>query len=532
MGGQLFFNTKSYLKNYVYTGILGAVVLTLVFTLPLSSKVYAISDYDSVWRQATDMTLESPSCGSIDETSAINAQLASNTGWPHGGYVWAPNDEVRDYYHAITAGSTPGFISVVKTHQVGTDWTWVGIYAQQGTSFYSIWGDDAGNGHYARIPGPSFGSTLTSSGQWFGFILDDSTCDMTFGSIGGTSVAYLSNAGDGSTFSMENIELRFYNGAILDPNFPSSYAGPDLGPSTDGDGDGLTAAQEYTQGTSDDKMDTDGDGLDDKKESVWNADRDAEFCKTSVTPHVCSYPQANKKDLYVQIDWLDDGTYEYQPTGTQLNLVAAKFSDLGINFHADAGAYGGGNAIPVVDATAVTTLPGVDMPGDFYHHKYGDSSASEPANFDVINRYKIWHYMMMGYNYDDGSTGATASSGVAEGGGDDTFISYGQLAHYYSGSALDDAIAGTMVHELGHNLCLTAPSAPYTGQDSACAFSGIDNASASPNYHSAMNYIYQKSNNYSYSDGTNATGDHNDLSGIAIGMDDFQNDDDYLLGGI
>ncbi|MCA9338396.1 hypothetical protein KC949_02460, partial [Candidatus Saccharibacteria bacterium] len=98
-------------------------------------------------------------------------------------------------------------------------------------------------------------------------------------------------------------------------------------------------------------------------------------------------------------------------------------------------------------------------------------------------------------------------------------------------SDFDDAIAGTIMHELGHNLCLTNSS--YTGQDPSCLFSGVDDEfNVNNNYHSAMNYTYQFTNQYSYSDGTHGAGDHDDKSAVLLGMNDFLNDDDSAYGGL
>ncbi len=314
--------------------------------------------------------------------------------------------------------------------------------------------------------------------------------------------------------------------------YPTGYEGeymPAPAGSSDFDSDGLDKDEEDTLGTSDFKIDTDMDGLADPIESIThNAFYEEMFCKQT-SPFTCADPDPTTKDLYVEIDWMDDGTEEYKPTTTQLGLVEDKFAALDINFHADTGQYGGGNVLQSYQAP-------LDIFEDFYGFKWGFQTL-DPANFDT-DRYKIWHYMISGYNFDDGSIGSSRCpvlggslciSGGAEPGGDDVFLSYGLLASTRSGSILDNAIAGTIIHELGHNLCLSNDI--YTGQDAACLFSGIDNTSASSNYHSAMNYNYQFTNNYSYSDGTNGTGDHDDISAIMVGMDDFLNDDDSSAGG-
>lgn len=310
-------------------------------------------------------------------------------------------------------------------------------------------------------------------------------------------------------------------------DYPVGYEGAILNTSdtwTDIDEDGLVVAEEKAQGTSDTKKDTDGDGIDDYKESILFEDRDDVFCDTTASSLVCAYPDPLTKDLYVEIDWINDGTEIYKPTSTQLELVEEKYDDIGIKFHADIGSYGGGNELTVSSYEEAT-----DVEVDFYKYKWGYLTL-DPANFNE-NRYKIWRYMITGYQM-EGST----VSGIAEVSGDDVFVSFGRLQDYpgcspgYCYADFDNAIAGTIVHELGHSLCLS-DSSIYLGQDSSCIFSGID-TDASLNYQSAMNYEYQFENTYSYSNGANGIGDHDDILGISKGFDDFiWKDDDSSVGG-
>lgn len=506
-----------------------ALSLSLSFA-SLSSITYAASDYDDTWRSTSDLSLESPSCGSVDKGSEIISQLASDSGWPRGGYAWAPNDDVRDYYRAIAAGTTPGFISLVKTHQVGEDWTWISVYAQQGSSFYALWGDDSASGHYARIPGPSF-DTTSYSGSWLGFKLDDSTCNMTFGTIGGTSVAHISNDGEGSVFSMENIYLHFYNGATFDQNLPYGYAGTSLGTYTDFDGDSLTSGQEFEQGTLDTTTDSDGDGINDMIESVWYLDRDDVFCKTSVSPHVCTYPDPTKQDVYVEVDWMDDGTTTYKPSSIQLGLVVDMFDDHNINLHFDTGEYGGGNELSVYDSPLLNTATTGEI--DYFDYKSGGDGVG--ANFSA-DRNNVWHYMITGDTYTN-EINPSASSGWATLMGSNIFIAIGVIRDNKFLASEDRAIANTIAHEIGHNLCLSS-NRVYNEQPAACAYAGIDNKSGlapinNPDnyfnledYQSVMNYRYQLTDKddlgvVNYSDGGNVVDDHDDWLAIRDGLGKF-----------
>ena len=501
-------------------------LLSCLFFASQTSPVHASSIYDTTWRSTNDLSLQSPSCGTVNKASEITAQLNSSVGWPQGGYWWAPNDTVRDYYQDITTGTTPGFISLVKTHQVGTNWTWVSVYAQQGSSFYSIWVNDANLGRHARIPGPSF-DTTSFSGQWLSFRLNDSTCDMTFGSIGGTSVAFLSSDDSGDTYSMENIDLHFYNGATFNQNKPSGYSGPDLGTYSDSDSDGLTSEKEFEQDTSDTEKDTDNDGLGDMVESVWNPVRDDVFCKTSVSPYICAYPDPKKKDVYVEVDWMNDGTTNYKPTSTQLELVRDMFDDQDINLHFDMGEYGGGNEVATY--TSPLLWEEVSTRIDYFDYKSGGNGIT--ANFST-DRESIWHYMITGNTYTK-DIDPQGSTGWASAMGSNIFIALGPIKSANSLVSEDRAIANTIAHELGHNLCLSSVRI-YNEQPASCAYAGIDNKEDEPgddyynleDYESVMNYRYQLTDRddigvVNYSDGGNVTDDHDDWGAVHSGLGKF-----------
>lgn len=508
--------------------MMGAVV-AIGFSLAPVANVFASSDWDTTWRTTSHLWLQSPSCAAVDKTAEISAQLASDTGWPPGGSILIPNNSMREYYHEITSGSSPGFVSIVQTHQVGTDWTWVSIYAQKGTGFTAIWGNDGSNGHYVRIPGVSFDST-SFSGQVLGFMLDDETCDVMFGTVSYAAVAYLSTAGDGSVFSMTNADLFFYGGATLDQNDPDDYEGPDLRSYSDNDGDGLDSSQEFEQGTSDDEVDTDGDGLSDRTESVWNPDRSVTFCKQT-SPYACAYPNPIVQDVYVEIDWMDDGITSYKPSSTQLGMVSDAFANKGILFHADTGEYGGGNELSTYEAPLHMEKDGTT---DFFDYKSNDFDADHAG---------IWRYMISGYNFYSSSdpTGSVLSSGGSYAGSDNMFVSNGLIADNqvsFGYSDTDTAIAGTMMHEIGHSLCLSGDLS-YSNEDIECVYPGVDSGSVSTDaftyYVSSMNF-YDQMAMVDYSSGVNGfTYDHDDWSAVKNQMGvftlwDYDTDHDYSSG--
>lgn len=307
--------------------------------------------------------------------------------------------------------------------------------------------------------------------------------------------------------------------------YPSGYEGEAI-PDTlvDVDGDGLNAIQEQVQGTSDDLKDSDGDGLSDYTESIWNTNRDSEFCNTATTPYTCAYPNPTVKDLYVEIDWMkDSNNREFKPNTTQLSAVTSALNNHGITAHFDTGQYGGGNVLPSYTSDL---LFGRDTGPDFYDYKNGGDSIV--ANFDSAHRSRIWHYMISGYQFHGDDPHKNTRSGGTLVGDDDSFVATGYIQDNQSGfgyTNTNTAIAGTILHELGHSMCLSDSSA-YSFQSPSCVYDGIDDDNNSHNlYESSMNYDKQMFM-VDYSDGSNLPGDdHNDWSAILANMHDFANTD-------
>lgn len=285
----------------------------------------------------------------------------------------------------------------------------------------------------------------------------------------------------------------------------------------DADDDELTKEQEQFQGTSDALDDTDSDGISDLKESIWFEDRDDVFCDKTTTPYTCSYPNPIEKDLYVEIDWMKDSSNRtYKPSSTQLDIVEDMYSAKGVNLHVDIGDFGGGEELVVASATLKQEF----TPGqiDFWDYKSGGDMVTGITSKFSGDRYGIWRYMITGNAWPE----EMGSTGWAEAMGDDLFISIGVLEDASGLANEDRAIAGTIAHELGHNLCLS-PDRVYVEQSTDCVYAGIDNndiydsAFNLLNYESVMNYRYQLTNVddlgiVDYSDGSHGTGDHDDWS--------------------
>ena len=150
---------------------------------------------------------------------------------------------------------------------------------------------------------------------------------------------------------------------------------------------------------------------------------------------------------------------------------------------------------------------------DFYDFKYG--YGSNPANFSEA-RTGIWRYMISGYNFAE----YPDRSGIAEAGGDDIFISNGLIRDEFNVPNVNNAIAGTMIHEIGHTLCLTN-TASYSSQPVECVYRGVDSDSIQYiTYGSSMNYRYQL-HTVDYSKGIGGISDHDDWSAIRLGMSSF-----------
>ncbi|HAW91101.1 MAG TPA: hypothetical protein DCX61_10600 [Gemmatimonadetes bacterium] len=158
--------------------------------------------------------------------------------------------------------------------------------------------------------------------------------------------------------------------------------------------------------------------------------------------------------ILIEHDWFDDGGHSHKPTVAQLDMVTASFAAQGVQIIHDYGQgapFDGGNFISDADG---------DVDGfqtEYYAYKL--------ANFDA-NRSGYFHYNLLPHQYNGGS-----SSGLAEINGDDLITA---THTFYTN---DLAVAGTIQHELGHNLNLR--------------HGGNVNTNRKPNYNSVMSYNYQ-----------------------------------------
>jgi|GEM_PF-1850545 len=285
-------------------------------------------------------------------------------------------------------------------------------------------------------------------------------------------------------------------------NYVSKIGTGVTGSSVDNDGDGLTASAELTQGTSDFSSDSDKDGLSDYTESASYPGRNNLFCNSTVT--TCEYPTPAQRDLYVEADWMvrpNPNGYSMHPNANQVSTIVTAYAKKGVLAHIDTGQLGGGNAVTYNSDIAFYDSPTLV---DFYDYKYGNGIISTPQ-FNA-DRYHIYHYMIFGDIHD-----SSLHTGVSHAGDDDAFISYGLITNGVISTANNLGVSTVVMHELGHNLCLTNPAdgvPNYTGQPASCRFSGID-ANAGADYPSAENY-YHAFDLADYSIGANGSSDHDD----------------------
>ncbi len=194
--------------------------------------------------------------------------------------------------------------------------------------------------------------------------------------------------------------------------------------------------------------------------------------------------RAGRRDIFVEIDFMQGEDPALQPREEALLKVKEAFARRGIGLHLDAGAshssvldpdrfnLGGGNPVAFAKCVELDTDGNGAVAGctSFYDIKR--------SHFDV-RRNLVFHYALFAHSLKpDGSSG---SSGVAELKGNDLIVSLGGYGLSATpGRNLNMLInlqAGTLMHELGHNLGLR--------------HGGNEDLNYKPNHLSVMNYMYQ-----------------------------------------
>ncbi|WP_084282259.1 carbohydrate-binding protein [Deefgea rivuli] len=190
--------------------------------------------------------------------------------------------------------------------------------------------------------------------------------------------------------------------------------------------------------------------------------------------------RAGRPTIMIQIDWMQSSNDEgIKPRKEALQMVRAAFNRKGIDLLMDVGQL----YSPVLNAADFNMGSGKEVAYARCLSLYKSADCANAMDYKSdsmdVRRRLISHYMLMGSTQN--SNGYGGSSGMGEINGNDFIVTLGLWGlTSSSGSELYKLInyqAGTIMHELGHNLGL------FHGGDE-----GKNNK---PNYLSVMNYEYQ-----------------------------------------
>jgi hypothetical protein len=313
-----------------------------------------------------------------------------------------------------------------------------------------------------------------------------------------TAVTPLEDPDDPVTITLSIMDLgdSIYDSTAFIDNFRWFFA-VNCVPGADADSDGDALLDQWET----DGIDYDGDGEVDLDLPAMGADPD-------------------HKDIFIEIDYMvlgGVGGHTHKPTAAALQTLIDAFNaapvdnpdgTTGIHIHIDAGS----DTImdPVTNATWGSQSESDALTHDnalgtfFANGNYNWSEfdtikgAGVPGNFDV-RRADVFHYCIFAHNLS-----ATSISGISRGiPASDLIVSLGS---WTSSTGTTNEQAGTLMHELGHNLGL------FHGGDDP--FGNYE-----PNYLSIMSYAFQMAGlrisgadgNYDYSRFALPTVDENDL---------------------
>lgn len=285
--------------------------------------------------------------------------------------------------------------------------------------------------------------------------------------------------------------------------------------------------------------DSDGDGLfDDWERTGIDANNDGDYDDPGErelpsgidqngdgdTTDAGERPDPRHLDIFLEMDWMDcavagsdcpaGDTHSHRPQAASITNVIQAFANApvtnldganGINLHVHVS-----NAIPHQDVLNFNGGPngcGTTAAGT----GFGDFDTVKDANFDNagVRRYAYHYALAIDVENQAALTNSSQRfSGCGEIGGNDFYISFGRW-----GAISVQQEAGTIMHELGHNLGLL--------------HGGDDNVNFKPNYLSLMNYWFQlrgipASNRLDYSASALPTLDEGNLNenvGVQDGTD-------------
>ncbi|HEV2720205.1 MAG TPA: hypothetical protein VG323_09315 [Thermoanaerobaculia bacterium] len=207
-------------------------------------------------------------------------------------------------------------------------------------------------------------------------------------------------------------------------------------------------------------LDSDGDGIPDVKESP------------GATPDL-SVLGANplRKNIFVEVDWMVASDHTHEPSVQSFDRIRNSFASAlvlnpdgsrGVDLFVDMGQNGGQGGEHLAHFNTIA-FSNTDAPDVLYSQFYNNNFAA--------NRKGLFHYCVFGHQQP-----GTTSSGVAH------FVSDQLIVTLINSGDVNDSdwitdVAGTFMHELGHNLNLR--------------HGGDTDTNRKPNYPSIMSYLYQ-----------------------------------------
>jgi hypothetical protein len=235
-------------------------------------------------------------------------------------------------------------------------------------------------------------------------------------------------------------------------------------------------------------LDSDGDGLPDE----W--ERRGVMLDGRAGPRWIDLPAMGadpfKPDIFLQIDWMVGAEHDQRPRPEALRMVVDAFAaspyvsptgSVGIVLHIDAGPQS--ELAPAgVTWGALSRARALPWQKNLGTLKTGTYDWSEfqalkdaPDGFSDSARSAVFHYAIFAHYHDLDDRRGFGASGNSRGiGATDLIITLGNFTDGV-GSAQEQA--GTLMHELGHNLGLR--------------HGGCDDSNMRPAYESVMNYAYQ-----------------------------------------
>lgn len=204
--------------------------------------------------------------------------------------------------------------------------------------------------------------------------------------------------------------------------------------------------------------DPDGDGIC----SNWEGPTGLTIGYPSGGPYTLSYPNAgvlelrapddNLKDFYLEIDYMQG----HKPNVEAIWDVIRAFDSMGIGLHVQIDDEDTSDITTKIPHATCTKFPGSNVPStskgfDQIAGSYFGTLSERGSDWNTNGwerKHQVFHYAL----FTHAQCGST-SSGVGEIGGDEVMITLGVLTDV-SEPVSPEHIAGTLMHELGHNLNL------------------------------------------------------------------------------